>query len=245
MCARRAARAGSRSSSRAVGDPVAVRREPRVVGEGGQPERAAQPRPLALAARRDRDLAVGGRERLVRDDVRMGVAEPARRRPADERVLGLVDEDGEGRGEQRDVDSLAGRGSAASRAASAARTATAPWSPAMTSAIATPTFVGPPPSSSAAPVIDISPRHGLDDEVVARPVGVGAGRAVARDREMDEARVDRAPARRRRSPVGRSRRSGSSRRARRRRRAAGAGPAAPSGCLRSSRMLRLLRLTAR
>ena len=121
----------------------------------------------------------------------MGVAEPPRRRPADERVLRLVDEDREGRGEQRNVHSLAGRAIRGRRASSAARTATAPWSPAMTSAIATPTFVGPPPSSSAAPVIDISPDTAWIDEVVARPVGVGAGRAVARDREMDETRVDR------------------------------------------------------
>ena len=44
-----------------------------------------------------------------------------------------------------------------SRPASAARTATAPWSPVTTSAIATPTFVGWPPTSSGQPVIDIRP----------------------------------------------------------------------------------------
>ena len=44
-----------------------------------------------------------------------------------------------------------------SRPASAARIPTAAWSPVATSAIATPTFVGPPPSASVAPVIDISP----------------------------------------------------------------------------------------
>ncbi len=61
----------------------------------------------------------------------------------------------------------------------------------MTSAIATPTFVGPPPSSSARPGDRHQPGHGLDDEVVARPLGLGSGGAVARDREMDETRVDR------------------------------------------------------
>ena len=44
-----------------------------------------------------------------------------------------------------------------SRPTSAARTLTAPSIPDTTSLIATPTLVGPPPSSSGAPVIDISP----------------------------------------------------------------------------------------
>ena len=44
-----------------------------------------------------------------------------------------------------------------SRPISAARTDTAPNSPVTTSEIATPTFVGWPPSASGAPVIDISP----------------------------------------------------------------------------------------
>ena len=43
------------------------------------------------------------------------------------------------------------------RASSPARTETVPNSPVTTSLMATPTFVGSPPSASVAPVIDISP----------------------------------------------------------------------------------------
>ena len=105
--ARREARRQDRAELARSLDPVAVRREARIVGQLRRTDRRAQPRPLALRADRDRDRAVGRRERLVRDDVRVGVAEPARRDAADERVLGLVDEAGQGRSEQRDVDPLA------------------------------------------------------------------------------------------------------------------------------------------
>ena len=79
-----------------------------------------------------------------------------------ERVLGLVDEAGQGRAEERDVDPLAARrgvgaGVALAPDAARARTLTAPSIPVTTSLIATPTLVGPPPSASGAPVIDISP----------------------------------------------------------------------------------------
>ena len=78
----REARGEDRAQLRPVLDPVAVRREPRILGELRQPDRRAQPRPLPLRPDRDRDRAVGRLEGLVRDDVRVGVAEPARaRRP--------------------------------------------------------------------------------------------------------------------------------------------------------------------
>ena len=60
--------------------------------------------------------------------------------------------------------------------------------------MATPTLVGSPPSASDAPVIDISPLGGLDDEVVAGPVGGRAVRPVARDGQVDEPRVERVAA---------------------------------------------------
>ena len=89
-------------------------------------------------------------------------------RPGDvagERVLGLVDERGEGRAEERQVDPLAGRRrralalgvALASAGEQRGETATAPFRPVRTSLIATPTFVGRPPPSSGAPVIDIRP----------------------------------------------------------------------------------------
>ena len=64
----------------AVVDAVAVGREARVRGQARQPERVAQARPLALAADRDRELAVGRGEGLVRDEVRVGVAQAPGRR---------------------------------------------------------------------------------------------------------------------------------------------------------------------
>ena len=90
----------------------------------------------------------------------MGVAEPARRDARDERVLGLVDEDRQGRFEQRHVDALAGPCGRRRRRARARERGQDPdraEQPRTTSLIATPTLVGPPPSASAAPVIDISP----------------------------------------------------------------------------------------
>ena len=157
-----AARIGC-SSARLL-DPVAVRRESRVAGQLGQPERRAEPRPLPLATRRPppaRRRAVV--ERLVRDDVRVGVAEPARGAAGHERVLGLVDEDRQRRrraarrrsaGRARDRRPLVAARASERRPGSP----TAPNSPVTTSLIATPTLVGWPPSASASPVIDISPR---------------------------------------------------------------------------------------
>ena len=78
--AKRSARIGRSSARCSTRSPLVANR--RSSARLGQPERGAQPRPLALRADGDRDRAVGRRERLVRDDVRVGVAEPARaRRP--------------------------------------------------------------------------------------------------------------------------------------------------------------------
>ena len=127
-------RGEDRAQLGSVLDPVAVRREPRV-------RRRASGRPSAAQSRghwrsrpgRDRDRAVGRRERLVRHDVRVGVAEPARRDAADEGVLGLVDEDGEGRrraARRRPAGRAGGRARPArSRPTSAARIADRPEHP--------------------------------------------------------------------------------------------------------------------
>ena len=92
------------------GDAVAIRREPRVVGELRRLDRGAEARPLPLGPHRDDDLPVARGEGLVRDDVRMGVAPATRRRPRDEGVLRLVDQHGQGGCEQGDVDALAAHG---------------------------------------------------------------------------------------------------------------------------------------
>ena len=101
---RRTARPGSGASSARLST-----RSPLVANRGsaaspGKSQRRAEPRPLALRPDRDRDRAVGGRERLVRDDVRVGVAEPARGDARHERVLGLVDQARQRGAEERDVD---------------------------------------------------------------------------------------------------------------------------------------------
>ena len=108
--ANREARIGRRSARLTTRSPLVAKRASR--GEARQPDRLAQPRPLALAADGNRQLAVRRAERLVRDEVRVGVAHPARRGPADERVLRLVDEHRQRRLEQRDVDPLAAAGPA-------------------------------------------------------------------------------------------------------------------------------------
>src|SRR6185369_4633943 len=88
-------------------DPIAVRGEARVRAQARQPDGRPEPRPLSLAADTEGDLAVAGPERLVGNDARVRVAAPSRRTAGDERVLGLVDEDGERALEQRDIDPLA------------------------------------------------------------------------------------------------------------------------------------------
>ena len=201
------ARARARSA-RTRGEPAAsigrsaarfATRSPFVAKRGstaraGHPDRRAEPQPLALRADRDRDLPVGRRERLVRDDVRVGVAAPAGRRARHERVLGLVDEAGQGRFEDRHSTrwpAPAGGPLARSRARSAARTPTAPNSPV--------SDVGDRDAdlgrATAVGVGEAGDRHeaglGLEDEVVAGAVGPRARRSVAADPEMDEGRVER------------------------------------------------------
>ena len=124
----------------------------------------------------------------------MGVAEPARRDALDERVLGLVHEDRQRRFEDRDVDPLA--------------------DPVRRRALAlAPGERGEDPDGRVEPGRDVGDRDadlrrvtavgvgragdrhqpglGLEQEVVARPADERPGRAVAADREMDEARVER------------------------------------------------------
>ena len=179
----------------------------------------------------------------------LGWALPRRfgRGPGHERVLGLVHEHRERALQQRDVDPLASLlDAAASRAArgasSPASTDTAPNRPLTTSLIATPTFIGRP---SGSPVIDIEPAHGLDHEVVARLVGIRPARAEAADREVDQPRVQLAEhlvgeAELREAADAEVLDDDVAARA-----GARAGRPDPRRVARSSRRLRLLRLTAR
>ena len=231
-------------------DPVAVRREAGIHSQLRHSEDLAEPRPLALRSDGHGDRAVRGVERLVRDDVGMRVAEPLRRRARDEGVLRLVDQAGQRGAEQRDVDALA---AARARGRLAVPLATDEG--------------GENADRAEHPGHDVADRHAhlgrsaafgvrgagdrhqatrrLDDEVVAGQGGRRTGRTEAGDRQVDERRVQalqpsssKPEAREAADPevldddV-----------------AASEQPAqdlpAPSGVLRSSRRLRLFRLTAR
>ena len=61
-----------------VGGAVGVAREPRVVGQLRDAEHLAEPAELAVVAGRDDHLAVGGRQRVVREQARVRVAHPGR-----------------------------------------------------------------------------------------------------------------------------------------------------------------------
>ena len=86
---------------------------------------------------------------------------------------------------------------------------------------------------------------GLEQEVVAGAADERAGRAVAADREVDQARVDRAQRLVAEPEPLEAVRAGGSRRRRRRSPRRRRRTSAPDGCFRSSRRLRLLRLTER
>ncbi len=176
-----------------VRDASPVRGEARVERELRDPHRRAEADELPIRADGDRDLPVGGRERLVRDDVRVGVAAPRRRRARHERVLGLVHEAGEGRFEDRHVDPLPAPGGRTARPVAAkerAEDADRAEQPGQDvrdrhADLARMAAVG---------VGEAGDRHearlGLEHEVVAGAVGPGPGRAVAADAEVDERRVD-------------------------------------------------------
>jgi hypothetical protein len=86
--------------------PGAAGREAWIGGQVGQAQSLTEARPLAFRADGHGQLPVGGRERLVGHDVGVGVTQAPGRLAADEGVLGLVDQDGQGRGQQRRVDAL-------------------------------------------------------------------------------------------------------------------------------------------
>ena len=122
----------------------------------------------------------------------MGVAEPPGRDAADERVLGLVHEAGEGRSEQRNVDplTLAGdRGPSALAPDQRGQDGDRPEHPAHDIADRDADL-----GRFATVLVRRAgdrhePARGLDHEVIAGPFRGGAGRPVARDGQVDEARV--------------------------------------------------------
>ena len=111
-------RSRSTSSGRscvAVGGAVLVAREPRVVGQLGQAEHLAQLAELAVVAGGDDQVAVGAGQRLVGEQARVAVAHPERDDAAGDERAGLVDQPGQRRGQQVDLDVLAAAGVVARR----------------------------------------------------------------------------------------------------------------------------------
>ena len=231
-------------------DAVAVRREARVVGERGKAERHAQP--AATGVREPTATAISpSAVSNVSYGTMFGWALPRRPGATPETNAFWAWLTSAASVEARSEMSIrwprpdAGPGSARGRPAPPGRS-TAPSIPVTTSLIATPTFVGRPPSSSAAPVIDISPLDGLDDEVVARSIGGRAvGAVAARSRGGRGAGSARCERRRRRSRAARSRRPGSSRRGRRHRPRSRRRTSRPRRSRGRAGCERLFRLTAR
>ena len=173
-------------------DAVAVGRVPRVLGEPGQPDGLAQARPLPLAADGHRELAVGRAEGLVRHQVGVGVAHPDRRRATHERVLRLVDEDGERRFEERHVDPLPADVRPRRRVAGeqAGQDRDRAEQPGDDVADRHADLGRPSPVLVRRPRDRHQPADRLDHEVVARLRRIGAVGAEPRDREVHEVRVE-------------------------------------------------------
>ena len=123
--------------------------------------------------------------------------------PVDERVLRLVDEAGQRRAEQRHVDPLAladGRRAVAFATDERGEDRHRPEHPADDVADRDPDLGRSPAVLVGRPGDRHEPARRLDHEVVARPIRGRPDRAVARDRQVDEPRVERGGASRRRSP---------------------------------------------
>ena len=117
-----------------------------------EPERLAQAREQAVVADRDGERAVGGLEGLVGRDARVAVAAPVRRHAAEHPRRALVEQRGQRRVHQRDLDVAPAPGPRALD--SAAWMPVTASSPHTRSTTAAPTFSGGP---SASPVTCISP----------------------------------------------------------------------------------------
>ena len=94
----------------AVGGAVLVAGEPRVLGQLGHPEHAAELAELAVVARGDDQVAVRAGERLVGEQAGVAVAHPQRDHPARDVGAALVDQPGQRGGQQVDLDVLAATG---------------------------------------------------------------------------------------------------------------------------------------
>ena len=171
----------------AVLDARGIRREARVGGEGGQPERVAERAEEPVVGGRDHDLAVARREDLVRDDRGVRGAVAAGRLAGREVTGQVVGEERDRRLVERHVDepALADAVALAERREDAER--------------------GPEPgrlvdergAGAHARAVGLAghahdPAHGLHQRVVAGLVAERADAPERADRAVDEARVPRA-----------------------------------------------------
>ena len=154
----------------------------------GLPATSQNLRELAVVADRQDHVAVGGREVLVRHDVRVRVAHAARHRAADQVVGGLVGQAGDLHVEQRQVDVLALAGAVAVRErgqhADGGVQAGEDVGQRDADLLRARALLAVGAAGDAH-----QPAHALDQEVVAGALRVRAGLAEAGDRAVDQARA--------------------------------------------------------
>ena len=198
-------RNSSRCSTRA--GLVAKRSSPASSGAPSTPQSSANWRSLPTARTM---LALAAVKEFVGGDAGVAVAHPLRHHARDGEGRALVDQAGEQRREQVDLDQLAlaalapvlERGEDADRGVEAGD------------------HVDEGDADLERLAVGLAgdahqPAEGLDEEVVARQLGAGAAAAEAGDRSSRRAAGSRRPAPRSRGPASPSRRAGSSRRRRR------------------------------
>ena len=183
---------GERRDQRvAVLDPPGIGPETRVPGELGPPAGLAEPGELGVVADRDDDIVVGRLERLVGNHVGMRVAHPRRRLAGGEIVHRLVGGRRHRDVEQRHVDMLAFAGALTLAQGGQRRDR----------GVEPGQHVGDGDAhllrAAARQVVALAgdrhqPAHRLDEEIVARAVGIGPGLAEAGDRAVDQPGIDRA-----------------------------------------------------
>src|SRR5216684_1155570 len=173
----------------AVLDALAVRCEARIGGELGAAGDLAEFAVEIVVAAGEDDAAVLGAERLIRSDVRVQVADPRGRLAGGEVVGVLVGEKRDLRVEEREIEMLPGPALRAVRKRRTYRDRSV--------------HAGDDVGDGDAGALRSAARravrfagdahhaaHALDHEVVAGALAIRAGLAEARDRAVDEARVD-------------------------------------------------------
>ena len=176
------------SSTRLL-QPIDVGREARVVGKFRVAGHVAKFAKLAVVADGEREMPVAGLEDAVRHHVLMLVAGAGRCLAPDQIVHGLVGEPGHLRVEQGEVDVLAARGALPARERGEDRGRRVHAGHQVGSGDAH--LLRP----AAGQVVTLAgdahdPAHGLGDQIVAGAVRIGPRLAEARDRAIDQARID-------------------------------------------------------